>query len=321
MAKEILTISGIILVLIVVILESTSTTIQIEDSPEESMATVSRYLTLTVPRGGSFNVTLTIDLNESNPLGEILIREHIPLGWAVTSSSPKYTSFDSKNGTVRWVLWGGELFDRNITYTVQVPANATGSASFFGEWGYSVLNNISGDIMVQIEKDAVTAKRTLPEKANAGSRVNVSIALDVNESNKPNSVIIKDYFPTGWNISSSEPSANSFNSTTGEIKWIFFGESVSDRIISYVLEIPPGVLGNNTFSGEFMYLDQWNSTITCDIMGDAVINVEKKCLVRGDANCDDEVSDFEILDYVNKWANGEVSDFDLLEAIENWAKG
>ena len=40
---------------------------------------------------------------------------------------------------------------------------------------------------------------------------------------------------------------------------------------------------------------------------------------KGDANGDGVVDDFELLDYIDKWAKGLVPDFDLLEAIENWA--
>jgi len=42
---------------------------------------------------------------------------------------------------------------------------------------------------------------------------------------------------------------------------------------------------------------------------------------KGDSDCDGTISDFELLDYIDKWAQGLVEDFDLLEAIDNWAKG
>lgn len=45
------------------------------------------------------------------------------------------------------------------------------------------------------------------------------------------------------------------------------------------------------------------------------------CTIKGDEDCDGVVSDFELLDYINKWAQGLVGDFDLLEVIDNWAKG
>lgn len=44
------------------------------------------------------------------------------------------------------------------------------------------------------------------------------------------------------------------------------------------------------------------------------------CLT-GDADNNDSVDDFELLNYIDNWAKGSVSDFELLSAIENWAKG
>jgi len=40
--------------------------------------------------------------------------------------------------------------------------------------------------------------------------------------------------------------------------------------------------------------------------------------IPGDTNCDGLVSDFELLDYINKWEAGDVDYFDLLKAIEIW---
>lgn len=55
----------------------------------------------------------------------------------------------------------------------------------------------------------------------------------------------------------------------------------------------------------------WNFGVTPD-----------ECLFKGDSQgCDGIVSDFELLDYINKWIQSLVNDFDLLEAIDNWAKG
>jgi len=110
-----------------------------------------------------------------------------------------------------------------------------------------------------------TANRTLPETAPAGSSVNVNISLDVNETTKPNSIIIKDYFPAGWNVTGSEPAANSVNSTEGEIKWILTGDEVFDRTLHYVVEIPTTELGNGTFSGELLYNDPEGSPVTLEL--------------------------------------------------------
>jgi len=52
----------------------------------------------------------------------------------------------------------------------------------------------------------------------------------------------------------------------------------------------------------------------------SLVNViEEACDVKGDADCDGTVSDFELLAYINDWSIGLVLDFDLLAAINNWA--
>jgi len=163
-----------------------------------------------------------------------------------------------------------------------------------------------------------TAARTLPGTAEPGSRVNVTLALDVNETNKPNSIIIKDYFPASWDVKDSEPEAESVNPVEGEIRWILVEDGVFDRNISYVVKVPLDEIGNKTFSGELLYNDPEGSPVNASIGGDSVIRIEGEC-PKGDANCDGTVSDFELLDYIDLWVQGEVSDFDLLEAIDNWA--
>ncbi len=45
------------------------------------------------------------------------------------------------------------------------------------------------------------------------------------------------------------------------------------------------------------------------------------CLTKGDKDCNSIVDDFELLDYIDKWAKNLAGDFDLLEALENWARG
>jgi len=163
-----------------------------------------------------------------------------------------------------------------------------------------------------------TATRDLPLTAQPGSTVNVTIALDVNESNPPNSVIIKEYFHPGWNVTGSEPTANSVNSSGGEIKWILTAGEVIDRVISYLVEIPSDETGIRTFYGELLYNDDQQEPLTLLIGGDTYMNVSEEC-PKGDEDCDGTVSDFELLDYVDQWVQGLVNDFDLLAAIDNWA--
>jgi len=43
--------------------------------------------------------------------------------------------------------------------------------------------------------------------------------------------------------------------------------------------------------------------------------------VPGDIDGDGEISDFELLSYIDRWVQEEVTDFSLLEAVDRWAGG
>lgn len=50
------------------------------------------------------------------------------------------------------------------------------------------------------------------------------------------------------------------------------------------------------------------------------IEISAGCAIKGDKSpCNGNVDDFELLEYINKWAQELVGDFDLLDAIGNWA--
>jgi len=68
---------------------------------------------------------------------------------------------------------------------------------------------------------------------------------------------------------------------------------------------------NNTCNNSWGWNDAGTTGCTYACSGE--------CL-KGDANCDGTVSDFELLSYINLWVLGEVDDSELLEAIDNWAQ-
>ncbi|MBU4265772.1 MAG: hypothetical protein KKE96_00925 [Candidatus Altiarchaeota archaeon] len=65
-------------------------------------------------------------------------------------------------------------------------------------------------------------------------------------------------------------------------------------------------------------------TLRLRVSSEGMVNEESTFLrimdLRGDFDGDGNVSDFELLDYVDNWVNGFVNDFDLLEAIDNWVQ-
>jgi len=61
-----------------------------------------------------------------------------------------------------------------------------------------------------------------------------------------------------------------------------------------------------------------SNEITDVIGGDTEVTISS---IPGDTNGDGEVSDFELLAFVELWVTGEVGDFELLEAVGYWSGG
>lgn len=120
------------------------------------------------------------------------------------------------------------------------------------------------------------------------------------------------------NLISTDPPTNNTNST--KIGWLLINSEMLDRAdlynrtLSYVVEI-----GNDSdelvFGGEISYV--WDDEdITESSLGDTQLAVTS---VKGDSNGDGNVTDFELLSYIDSWVQSQVSDFDLLEVIDNWS--
>lgn len=114
----------------------------------------------------------------------------------------------------------------------------------------------------------VSVIRTLPTNVSANSTFSVTLAMDVNETNSPNGVIIKESVPLGWNITNSSPTGY-FNYTSGLIKWVFFGSGVADQSITYTVEVPSNTSGTKTFTGQVSTINS-----TASITGDSEVAVD-----------------------------------------------
>lgn len=242
---------------------------------------VSRDLPMQVAQDNTFKVTLDVVVGVNPPNG-VIIRDYVPSGWTVVASNPPIVK-SSKPGEVKWTLakYGNTLYSRQLTYMVQVPYDAMGTATFHGDYLYM---NASGYVNPPIEGDtqvtvisgaprAVTVNRTLPSLVIPPKEFSVILTIDVNESNAPNEVTIKDYFPVGWNITDSSPVADNIDPSTGEIKWVLSGNAVVDQIISYSIQgvSIDDLFDDHTFYGEVLYLlDEVN--ISDEVSGDRIIN-------------------------------------------------
>jgi len=120
----------------------------------------------------------------------------------------------------------------------------------------------------------VSGSRDLPDCYYPGSPITTELDLEVDEANTPNGVIIKEYIPTGWEITSTYPSYNSFNAAKGELKWLFYGAAVTDTDmdISYTLSVPQDANGFYSFKGNILFNDSNGDPVTMDIAGEGNIS-------------------------------------------------
>jgi len=308
-----------------------------------SKATVTRDLPTIVYPSSTSTISLSVNINESDPPTGIIVTERIPSGWTVASSSPTYDIFDSSTGEVKWLLWslGTPVEDIIINYTVQVPSNATGTATFTGVM--RIVNSsdfISGDVNVLVGTETttsttttlpnitttttsttstitpapVTVTRVLPESVASGSQLTVTLIMNINESDVPETVGISETFPEGWEVISAEP--NGSTASPGSIEWLFWdlGYEVKDWDITYILEVPTTANGTYSFSGTVNYGEDTKPIIS----GDSKLLVAY-CPLNGDFPPCGVVTLEEVIDFITLWSQGEALLDDVIDLIMAWA--
>lgn len=287
--------------------------------------TITRTLPSTVYKGLTLDVSLSVVLGADAPNG-VIIKEYAPAGWTIKSTNPTAT-VNSSIGEIKWVLFGGDLRDRTLTYTLQVP-NETGIAEFHGEFLYTkddnqITLNISGGNSISILNPelTITVNRLLPEPIMRGNTftATLKVGVDAKGMQAPSGLIIKEYIPLGWNLTTSTPTANSFNFATGEIRWVITNPTgITNMTVYYTLRVPDTEVINSskTFNGTFLYTFE-DLDITKNITGNSVVTVKT---VPGDDDGDNKIGDFELLDYITEYVQGKASDWDLLATINVWAK-
>jgi len=104
--------------------------------------------------GGTVDVIINIDItDDTHPPTGLIVTETPPSGWTITSSNPPVDSV--VDGTYKWLFYGGDVVDRNITYTASVPPTSSGEQYFSGKLKYndvdtgaSIEDDIGGDTVI-----------------------------------------------------------------------------------------------------------------------------------------------------------------------------
>jgi hypothetical protein len=105
------------------------------------------FSSATTTQGGTVNVTLTVDVNDSDTY--YLIDEIYPAGWTVTNNG--LGDDTTQPGHISWTLVEGlvpgvVVENTSYTYTLSVPADASSPALFSGEATIEdVINTTNGE--------------------------------------------------------------------------------------------------------------------------------------------------------------------------------
>lgn len=97
----------------------------------------------------------------------------------------------------------------------------------------------------------ITVDRDLPAQAEKGQMVSASLEMNVNESDPPPLVALREFVPFGWEASNISHSGY-FLSSAWEIRWAFFAGDVVDSTITYNLHIPQDASGEYTINGSIV---------------------------------------------------------------------
>ena len=253
---------------------------------------VTRTLPQTYDSPSWMDVSLAVDVQGKKPNG-LILEEVLPSGTQVVSANP--ASHNLETGVIKWVLVDQEVYSRTVSYRLLIPAGLNSTLSFTGALKYNdpmsvpVTLAIGGDSEITYAGTAqlITGTRYLPESYFEASEVEVAISVYI-EDLPPNGLIVKEIIPEGWSVAASQPEYATFDSASGEIKWLFSGSEVSSQIISYTLQVPAGASGTRIFSGEILYNDVTQNPQTVAIVGDCEIG--ETTLYSGDINGDGKLT-------------------------------
>ncbi len=121
----------------------------------------------------------------------------------------------------------------------------------------------------------VTGERELPDFYTPGANLDVLLNINIAENNPPNGLIITETPPSGWSILTSQPAFTSV--VGGTYKWLFYGGTVQDTVITYTVNVPSTSSGQQTFNGKMQYNDGTGNPVDDETTGDTSILTATPC--------------------------------------------
>jgi len=241
-------------------------------------ATGVRNLPDTYTPGGT--ITVTIDLTVTGTPTQVGVAEGFPSSaWTLASANPT-PALTPPEGP-GWYFPGATANGVRITYTVNVPAAATGPQTFDG-WvtaislGGTVPSMITGDTVVypegQVTNFAVTAQRDLPTSYQPGVEFDVTLQVTVGPTQADSYVIYEGLpDPSLVEFISATPEPESYDPSLNSLTWSFYGADATNRTITYRVRPKPGATVALPFLGTVVSSLVDNNDETRDIQGDFLI--------------------------------------------------
>ena len=222
--------------------------------------TVTRDLPASADAGATITVSLTVDVETDATY--YVIDEIVPSGWTISDASGGDTT---EPGHIKWAVIM-DAADITYSYTVDVPADATGACTFGGTYMFEGMADeatILGDTTVMVG-DVDTVTRDLPASADAGATITVSLTVDVETD--ATYYVIDEIVPSGWTISDA---SGGDTTEPGHIKWAVIMDA-ADITYSYTVDVPADATGACTFGGTYMFEGMADEAT---ILGDTTVTV------------------------------------------------
>jgi PKD repeat protein len=243
-------------------------------------------VTLTVldSNGSADNSTAVVTVNsiKSAPVANAGPDQAVTIGQTITLDGSGSTDSDGTISSYRWVE-GNKTLSSSVAFSTNELSLGIHTITL------TVTDN---DGTIDTDSTIVTINQlpNIPPIANAGPDQTVAAGQTV--------------------ILDGSGSSDS-NGKTDSYRWSEGDKTLSSNVIFSTKDLTPGT---HIITLTVTDNDKASST-------DTVIITVTGTAIKGDTNNDGNVSDFELLDYIDKWATGTVNDFDLLAAIDVWAKG
>ena len=206
---------------------------------------VTAEMPVTTPPGRSFTVTLSA-LPSTNGV-VYAFEDQPPPGWVVGQVSDG-GFYDAARRKVKW----GPFFDhvpRDVSYSVQVPSDAAGVATFAGTGAFDAAQGAVGGARQVVVTSGGTlysfVSRILPPGYLPGARSVVTL-----QASPPSGVgfyIVEDVPPPGWAVSQIDQDGV-YDGGSGTIKFGPFFDDVA-RTLTYQVTPPAAESGVRVFDG------------------------------------------------------------------------